>query len=49
MVRVDSTGRDGGIDWNKSPDPPSGQGQDLNFDGVIAPLNAGTNDWATIR
>ena len=34
------------IDWNKSPDPPSGSGQDLNFDGVIGPLNAGYNDWA---
>ena len=49
MVRVDSTTASGGIDWNKSPDPPSGSGQDLNFDGVIGPLNAGYNDWANIR
>ena len=49
MVRVDSSSASGGIDWNKSPDQPSGSGQDLNFDGVIGPLNAGNNDWASIR
>ena len=49
MVRVDSTSATGGIDWNKSPDPPSASGQDLNFDGVIGTLNAGHNDWANIR
>jgi hypothetical protein len=49
MVRVDSDTVDGPIDWNKSDAQPSPLGQDLNFDGVIAPLNAGFNDWAGIR
>ncbi len=38
------------IDWTMSSTTqvPLG-GQDLNFDGVIQPLNAGFNDWKNIR
>ena len=49
MVRVDSTSVEGNIDWTKSPDLPSPLGQDINFDGLVGPLNAGYNDWANIR
>ena len=53
MVRVDSASVEDTItqiDWTlSSTTQPPLQGQDLNFDGVIGPLNASFNDWENIR
>ena len=48
MVRVDANSVAGPIDWNLHAS--AAFAQDLNFDGALAsPLNAGSNDWASLR
>jgi hypothetical protein len=49
MVRVDAPSVTGPIDWNANGDSMNGPlVQDINFDGLAMPLNAGANDWAYI-
>jgi hypothetical protein len=55
MVRVDSVSLAGfEIDWN-ADGVPNAAGvlrdgmQDVNFNGAVAPLNAGANDWDAVR
>jgi Bacterial Ig domain len=49
MVRVDGPGVVGAsIDWDLNPSTTT-SAQDVNFDGTPSGLNAGSNDWATLR
>ncbi len=52
MVRVDAASVGDVIDWNAdgSQNAAGFLGiQDVNFDGILAPLNQGSSDWANLR
>ncbi len=50
MVRVDAASVGTVIDWNADGSQnPSAFLQDINFDGIFAPLNQGSNDWVNLR
>jgi hypothetical protein len=49
MVRIDGIAAGGAIDWDANGVTSSPPEQDINFNGQIAQLRQGSNDWANIR